>query len=480
MLRLTDLIPGERLAADPEITGLSADSRKIAPGMLFAALPGTKADGGAFIREAVARGAAAVLAPAAPGDIGVPVITDSNPRRRLALIAARYFGRQPETVVAVTGTNGKSSTVHFCRQLWTALGMKAASLGTLGLEGPGLPHLEALTTPDPVSLHQNLSLAAGAGVSCLAMEASSHGLAQFRLDGVKLAAAGFSNLSRDHLDYHAGMEEYFSAKARLFSELLQKDGAAVLNADVPEFEPLSQICASRGVRLFSYGRDGNALVIEKIEAEPTGLSLRLDAMAHRARLHLNLVGGFQAWNALCALGLVMAGLPPSRYAEAIDALETLTPVRGRLQLAATAANGAAAYVDYAHSPDALETVLTALRPHCREKLIVVFGCGGDRDTGKRPVMGGIAARLANVAIVTDDNPRTEDPAAIRAAVLAGCPGGREIGDRAEAIRAAFAMAGPRDLILIAGKGHERGQIRGGETLPFDDTEEAAKAAREAA
>ncbi len=436
-----------------EITGLTADSRTARPGYLFAALPGTRADGRDFIQDALSRGVAAVLVPKRYRIEGaaarnVVFIADENPRRRFALMAAQFFGAQPGTIAAVTGTNGKTSVVAFTRQIWTHCGFSAASIGTLGLNAPGTIRPGALTTPDPVSLHQLLADLTGSGVDHLAMEASSHGLEQFRLDGVRVTAAAFTNLSRDHLDYHGSMEAYWRAKQRLFDTVMAPSGTAVLNADALEFDSLQSICRARGHPIVSvFG--------SPVETE------------------VPLAGAFQAANVLCALGLAVTGGAPQE--KALAALPLLEGAKGRMQRVAKV-NGAPVYVDYAHTPDALENALAALRPHAAGRLVVVFGCGGDRDPGKRPIMGGIAARLADRVIITDDNPRGEDPAVIRRAILDGCPAGaapvREIGDRAAAIAEAIRGLEPGDLLVIAGKGHEPGQIVGDSVLPFDDAEVA--------
>ena len=453
-----------------EIEGLSADSRQIAPGYLFAALPGSAADGRAFIDEAVAKGAVAVLGPAGTRlkNYGRPValLTDENPRRRLALMAAQFYGRQPRLIAAVTGTNGKTSVADFTRQIWQHVGCKAASLGTLGLvpAHPAAP--PALTTPDPVALQRCLAALAADGFDHLAMEASSHGLDQYRLDGVQVTAAAFTNLSRDHLDYHGSMDAYLGAKLRLFTDLLRDGGLAVINADVPEAEAIKTAVVQRDVTVLSYGQAGHALRLAERTARPDGQALVLDVLGARHDVRLPLAGTFQASNVLAALGLAIAtGSEPEA---ALAALPHLQGVRGRMELVARTPNGAAVYVDYAHTPDALETVLTALRPHTEGRLFVVFGCGGDRDPGKRPLMGDAAQRLADVAIVTDDNPRNEDPAAIRRQALAAAPDAREIGDREDAIAQAVEELGPGDILVVAGKGHETGQTVAGEVLPFDD------------
>ncbi|MEO5336956.1 MAG: UDP-N-acetylmuramoyl-L-alanyl-D-glutamate--2,6-diaminopimelate ligase [Magnetospirillum sp. WYHS-4] len=460
-----------------EITGLTCDSRKVAPGFLFAALPGAKADGRAFVADAVARGASAILA--LPGvEAAVPTLSDTNPRRAYARLAARFHGGQPEMVAAVTGTNGKTSTVTFLRQIWTHLGMPAASIGTLGIASPVFTVESGLTTPDAADLHRDLKRLKDGGVEHLAMEASSHGLDQFRLDGVRIAAAAFTNLTRDHLDYHPSMEAYLQAKLRLFREVVSPSGAAVVNADSPAAGAVVAACQARNLKVLTYGRAGADLRLKDIRALPEGQRLDLEVRGRAFAVTLPLLGRFQAENALCALGLALAlGEDP---AAAVGALAGLQGPPGRLEWTARHPNGAPVVVDYAHTPDALATVLAALRPHVNVngRLIVVFGCGGDRDPGKRPEMGRIAAEAADLAIVTDDNPRSEDPAAIRAAILAAAPGAREIADRMEAIRAAVREMKPGDLLLIAGKGHERGQIVGGQVFPFDDREAARHAVGE--
>lgn len=474
-MRLSELVPGYKGTPDPEITALAADSRQVKRGALFAAMPGNRADGRAFIDGAVHNGAAAVLA--APGTAvpdGVVLVADENPRRALAHIAARFYRRQPAQIVAVTGTNGKTSTVYFTQQLWEALGIKAASLGTLGVRGAGVTHGGAMTTPDPITLHGQLADLAASGFDHVAMEASSHGLAQHRLDALKLRAAGFTNLTRDHLDYHPTMEDYLAAKARLFTDVLAGDGVAVINADIPEFPHLRALCR---MRVLSYGRNGDIRLLAR-EPLPQGQALALRVNGTDYNFTLPLVGAFQAMNALCALGLVMAEAPDddARNARLVDALSRLQGAPGRLQLVPGHAGGGAVYVDYAHTPDALENVIAALRPHTAGRLYCLFGCGGDRDPGKRPIMGRIAAEQADVAIVTDDNPRTEDAAKIRAAVMAGTNGkAREIGDRRKAIHEVVSMLDEGDVLVIAGKGHEQGQIIGDRVEPFDDVAEAAHA-----
>jgi UDP-N-acetylmuramoyl-L-alanyl-D-glutamate--2,6-diaminopimelate ligase len=479
-MRLSELVVAgqegrnARMAGDVEIRGLSADSRRVEPGFLFAALPGAHTDGRHFIEAAIAKGAVAVLAPeGTPVPDSVAYLADRNPRRRLALLAARFYGRQPKTIAAVTGTSGKTSTAEFARQIWSLLGHKAASLGTLGLVAPERSEYLPLTTLDPVDLHRRLAALSAAGVEHLALEASSHGLDQYRLDGVTVSAAAFTNLSRDHLDYHADMAAYLAAKRRLFTELLMPNGTAVLNADAPEFELLAESMDARGHPVIAYGQAGKNLRLVGQRPEADGQRLTLEAFGRRQDLFFPVAGSFQAPNLLAALGLVIAcGEDPEA---ALGTVARLKGVHGRIERVARLPSGAAVYVDYAHKPGALEAVLRALRPHARGKLVVVFGCGGDRDRGKRPVMGAIATGLADRVIVTDDNPRSEDPAAIRREIMVAAEGATEIGDRRQAIREAVRALGPGDLLVIAGKGHETGQILGSRTLPFDDSEEARAA-----
>ena len=467
------------LADDPKITGVTADSRKVATGALFAALPGAKTDGAAFAAQAVEQGAAAVLAAAPIAGLSAPVIVAQDVRRAYALAARAFHGAQPQTCLAVTGTNGKTSVAVFCRQILRALGRTSASLGTLGLTvgdealtGPGL------TTPDAGELAAMLADLAQRGVSHLALEASSHGIDQRRLDGVTLKAAGFTNLTQDHLDYHGTMEAYGAAKLRLFTDLLPRGGVAVLNADSAAYPMFAAACADNGHTLFSVGQAGRDLRLARREPTSDGQQLELDMDGRRFQVRLPLAGAFQAENALVAAGLcIAAGEAPDAV---LAALEGLQGAPGRLQRVGAGLRGGDAYVDYAHTPDGLETVLKSLRPHARGRLIVVFGAGGDRDATKRPLMGKAAATLADVAIVTDDNPRSEDPAAIRAAILKGAPGAREIGDRRAAIAAGAEMLRSGDVLVVAGKGHERGQIVAGVVHPFDDVEETQKALRGAA
>ncbi len=456
------------------LKGLTQDSRAVKKGYLFAALPGNKYDGRAYIADAVRNGAVAVLAPeGTQWPAGIPeaaFITDKNPRRKLALMAAEFYGKQPDYIAAVTGTNGKTSTVHFTKQLWKLNGIKAASIGTLGVRGPGMVRSGSMTTPDPVSLHAELADLAAVGVTHLAMEASSHGLDQHRLDGVKMKAAAFTNLTRDHLDYHPDMDSYYVAKERLFADILQQGGTAVLNADIPEFENLKKIAESRKCKILSFGFKGKDLKVIDAKPTPQGQQLKLEVLGRKHELLLPIVGGFQVMNALCALGLVIAE-NPADVVKYMYFLPQLQGPPGRLQLVPGHAS-AAIYVDYAHTPDALETVLKALRPHTEGKLVCLFGCGGDRDRGKRPIMGKIASEFADEMIVTDDNPRSEDASSIRRAILEKAPKAKEIGDRREAIQTAVKNLSKGDVLVIAGKGHEQGQIFANSTEPFDDYTEA--------
>lgn len=471
-------VPG---AGDVRVTGLAVDSRDVRDGFLFAALPGSRWHGGEFIQYAIRQRAGAILtdkqgAAIAADEIDasdVPVVIAEDPRQALAYAAALWFGRQPEVVAAVTGTNGKTSVASFTRQLWCAIGLPAVNLGTTGVEGDWSRPL-AHTTPEPITLHRVLSEIAEEGIDHCAMEASSHGLDQRRLDGVRIMAAGFTNLSQDHLDYHGTMDAYRDAKAQLFDRVLGEDGTAVINIDDPSGAYMLQIAEARGHDILTVGRHSDAaLKVTAQRFDATGQELRFDwnGKAHQRRL--GLIGGFQAENALVAAGLCIAcGSHPN---DVFDALPHLQTVRGRMQLAATRENGATVFVDYAHTPDALATALRALRPHVLGRLVVVFGAGGDRDPTKRPLMGQAAAAHADVQIVTDDNPRSEDPDLIRAMVREGCPEASDVGDRAEAILRGVDALQPGDALLIAGKGHETGQVIGDDVLPFDDAEQASVA-----
>lgn len=478
-LRLSEILRRD-LPADPVITGVTADSRKVGRGTLFAALPGARADGRAFIPQALSQGAAAILAPEDTPEGAAPLLVRSGDVRRAYALAARaFYGQQPHTCVAVTGTNGKTSVAAFCRQIWSALGRKGASMGTLGvmageeaLTGPGL------TSPDAADAARLLADLAGRGVTHLALEASSHGLDQRRLDGVALKAAAFTNLSQDHLDYHGDMEAYRAAKLRLFDTLLPRGRTAVLNADSDAYNAFAAAGIMSGLSIFGVGERGRDLTLLGRRATPEGQRLSIDAGGQVHDILLPLAGAFQASNALVAAGLCVAA--GDRPEAVIGALESLKGAPGRLQRVGASAGGGEVYVDYAHTPDGLETVLQALRPHTTGRLVVVFGAGGDRDRGKRRLMGEVAARLADEAVVTDDNPRSEDPAAIRAEVMKGCPEAREIGDRKEAIAWAVSRLTKGDVLVVAGKGHERGQIVGETVYPFDDAAVAAEALREVA
>ena len=458
-----------------EIVGLTADSRAVQPGYLFAALPGTKLDGTKFIGQALEKGAAALLVPQGSAvEADVPVIADRNPRRRLALMAARFFGAQPKTIAAVTGTNGKTSVATFTRQIWAALGEQAASLGTLGVTSPKGERPLGYTTPDPVALQAELAALAKEGVTHLAMEASSHGLAQYRLDGAKLAAAGFTNITRDHMDYHTSFDDYLYAKLRLFGEVMGPGGVAVINADSAQFAEFEAVSWARGHRLISVGRKGRDIFLASARPTLRGQTLGLVHDGANYEVNLPLVGDFQASNALVAAGLAIGCGAEAK--KVFAALEKITGARGRMEEVAHLPIGASVYVDYAHTPDALQNVLEAMRPHTRKRLSVVFGCGGDRDRGKRPIMGEIAARLADAVYVTDDNPRSESASAIRAEVMKGCPQATEIGDRAEAIETAMRSLEKGDVLVVAGKGHETGQIIGDRKIHFSDHEAIEAAA----
>jgi UDP-N-acetylmuramoyl-L-alanyl-D-glutamate--2,6-diaminopimelate ligase len=477
VMTLGDLFPEAQGStfAGREIASLASDSRKVLPGSCFVAVPGSKLDGAAFIPQAVAAGAVAVVGEGdRPADLDDPVayVRVSDVRRTLALAAARLYSNQPETIIAVTGTSGKSSVADFARQLFAALGRRSASLGTLGVITSQGAAYGALTTPDPIRLHQTLDRLAKEGVTHLAMEASSHGIDQRRLDGVRLAAAGFTNLGHDHLDYHDTMDAYRAAKLRLFETLLGPGSAAVVNADGAYATLFLEAAAARGLKVMSTGRAGDTIKLLDLQRE--GFSQRFSIALHQPgaafrtfNVALPLVGAFQAENALLAAGLVLASDQAARPEDVFAALGSLQGVPGRLERVGEV-NGALCIVDYAHKPDALEHVLDALRPFTPGRLVCVFGCGGDRDRAKRPIMGGIAVEKADVVIVTDDNPRSEAPAAIRAEILAAAPGAREIGDRAEAIRTAVGELRPGDVLVVAGKGHETGQIIGDRTLPFSD------------
>ncbi len=472
--RLSDLV-ARALDLDPLITGVTADSRKVEPGFLFAALPGALQDGRTFMSQAIAQGAAAILAPEDTEDQAVPLIKSGDVRRLYALAAARFFGARPPVIVAVTGTNGKTSVATFCRQIFARLGHSAASLGTLGLEAQG-PDMQVealtgpgLTTPDAAQIAAYAADLAKRGVTHLALEASSHGLDQRRLDGLTLAAAGFTNLTQDHLDYHGSMAGYRAAKLRLFEQILPRGAPAVLNADSPAFSAFAAAAVTYGHTVISVGETGVGLRLLSREPEPYGQRLSLTYRGKIYDVRLPLAGAFQAANVLMAAGLCLAvGADPDAV---MAALGELKGAPGRLQRVGDGARGGEAYVDYAHTPDGLFTVLEALRPHARGRLIVVFGAGGDRDKTKRPLMGRAAAGLADLVIVTDDNPRGEVPADIRREVMVGCPEALEVGDRRAAIRAGVDQLRDGDVLVVAGKGHEQGQTIAGVVHPFDDVDQ---------
>jgi UDP-N-acetylmuramoyl-L-alanyl-D-glutamate--2,6-diaminopimelate ligase len=472
---LADLLAGP--AGDLEVTGLSSDSRKVTPGTLFAALAGTKADGSAFIGDAAARGAVAAIA-SHPADAGIPVLAVSNPRRLLALAAARFYGAQPETMVAVTGTAGKTSVASFTRQIWAFAGHAAAQIGTTGVVSPTRNDYGSLTTPDPVELQKLLAELAAEGVTHAAMEASSHGLDQSRLDGVRLAAAGFTNLGRDHMDYHPTVESYMAAKMRLFDTLMPKGSPAVIFADDPWSQEAVRVAKASGLEVRTVGRAGGYLCLKRVEHFRHKQTAEIHVGAQIFEVDIPLAGDFQVANALVSAGLAMSTGVPAETAMA--ALEKLVGASGRLELVGQTKDGALAYVDYAHKPDALENVLASVRPFTTGRVVVVFGCGGDRDKGKRPIMGEVATRLADVVIVTDDNPRSEVPEVIRSEIMAAAPGAMEIGDRAKAIREAVGMLRSGDTLIVAGKGHEEGQTIGATVLPFSDHVEVRKALEEVA
>ncbi|EKF43399.1 UDP-N-acetylmuramoylalanyl-D-glutamate--2,6-diaminopimelate ligase [Nitratireductor indicus C115] len=472
------LPPNGALPANAQITGISSDSRRVEAGNLFFALAGSKADGSTFAADAAGRGAIAVVAPAGhiKDNPGAPVIEVDDARKALAFCAARFYPRQPATMVAVTGTSGKTSVASFTRQIWEHAGLAAASIGTTGVVAPGRDDYGELTTPDPISLHRLLDELAGEGVTHASMEASSHGLDQRRLDGVRLAAGGFTNLGRDHMDYHPTVEEYHRAKLRLFDTLLPKGAPAVIFADDPWSEPTIRAATAAGLKVLTVGRHGDFLKLKRVEHERHRQRAEVEHEGTIHEIDLPLAGDFQVANALVAAGLSMA--TGTLAGVAFAALEKLKGASGRLELVGSAENGAQVYVDYAHKPDGLENVLQSVRPFTTGRVIVVFGCGGDRDRGKRPIMGEIATRLADVAIVTDDNPRSEDAATIRAAIMEAAPGAREIGDRHEAIRTAVSMLQEGDTLIVAGKGHETGQEIAGVKHHFSDHEEVRAALAE--
>jgi UDP-N-acetylmuramoyl-L-alanyl-D-glutamate--2,6-diaminopimelate ligase len=474
---ILELEGADRELASRPVAGLAFDSRKTGPGDIFFALAGAKDDGLAHVTEALERGAAAVVAERRTETRGAAFVRVADARAALAHAAARFYPRQPGTIVAVTGTSGKTSVAAFVRQIWQALGLESASIGTLGVVSRPLSRYGSLTTPDPIALHELLDRLAASGVTHLAIEASSHGLDQKRLDGVRLAAGAFTNLTRDHMDYHATAEDYLNAKLRLFRDLLPGGAPAVIDADSAVAKRVVAAVETRGLQALTVGKNGGTIRLLSAGRDRFESILELEFGGRRRRLEFPLPGDFQVSNALVAAGLSIA---TGGDADAVfHALQRLNGAPGRLERVGDA-GGAAVFVDYAHKPDALEKALQALRPFVRGRLVLVFGCGGDRDPGKRPIMGEIAARLADVAIVTDDNPRSENPAAIRAEILAAAPSALEIGDRGKAIRAGIAMLADGDALMIAGKGHETGQIVGAKTLPFSDADEVRAALKEAA
>ncbi len=475
-MKLSVLLGKDIKGKDPDITGITSDSRQVKPGFVFAALQGSLDDGSKFIPQAEEAGAVAVVAKPGTSTEAMLVAAD-EPRQKLAQLAARFHPGQPQMIAGITGTNGKTSIARFCQQLWTMLELPAGSLGTLGAFSAGYEYTLRHTTPDPVEIHQVLSTMAKLGTTHLAMEVSSHGLKQYRADGVRFALAAFTNITRDHLDYHPTFDDYFSAKMRLFTDLLPSEGVVVVNVDGAESDKVVETIKKTSRRLITVGRAGNDLRLIETRSLPDGQKLIVHCGHETYDLHLPLVGYFQAENALVAAGLVMAsGYEPGQV---IPLLENLKGAPGRLEHVTDRVlpgGLAGIYVDYAHTPDAIETALKAIRPHARGFVIIILGAGGDRDKVKRPQMGRAASKLADQVIVTDDNPRSEDPAQIRQEVLRGCKGAIEIGDRKEAIKAGFDMLAPGDVLLIAGKGHETGQTIGTMTIPFND----AKIAREIA
>lgn len=478
MLSTLGLVANSGSVGDVEITGLCVDSRVTQKGSLFAALPGSLQHGGEFIRFALRMDAGAVLtdqtgfeiAKREVSDLNIPFIVVDDPRMALAKAAARFYGTQPATITAVTGTNGKTSVAHFTRQIWELLGKRAVNFGTAGIEG-AISAAMSHTTPEPITLHKLLHSLEAQNITHAAMEASSHGLEQRRLDGVYLTAAAFTNFTQDHLDYHSTFEEYFAAKSGLFSRVLPPEGSAVINMDDPKGTDILNIAQSRGQDIITVGSADCDLTLLNARFDNTGQDVRFSWQGDVNSVRLDLIGGFQAMNVLQAAALVIACGEPVK--NVIDCLPELQTVGGRMQLAATRKNGAAVFVDYAHTPDAVSTALSAMRPHVMGRLLVVLGAGGDRDTDKRPKMGLAAKENADLVFVTDDNPRTEDPESIRWAVLQGCPDATEIGDRAQAILTAVDALQPGDALLIAGKGHETGQVIGNDVLPFNDVEQAS-------
>jgi UDP-N-acetylmuramoyl-L-alanyl-D-glutamate--2,6-diaminopimelate ligase len=460
---------------DSRVTGFAIDHRKVAPGTVFGAFRGSRFNGEDFIPAAVSAGAVAVVTRPDVEVEGAVRIAAPEPRREFARLAANFFKPFPKCIVAVTGTNGKTSSVELCRQLWRMAGHPSASIGTLGVTTADEQVTTGLTTPDIVTFLSNMAGLARMGITHAAFEASSHGLAQYRTEGLPVDAAAFTNFSRDHLDYHETMEAYFEAKMRLFSEVIERDGNAIIWMDDPRSEEVLRRCRQRGLKIVTVGRHGKTLKLLSRETSPLGQKLVVEADSRTHQVGLALIGAYQAANALTAAGLIIA--TGGDLGQTLGNLARVHPVRGRLERAVITRSGAPIYVDYAHTPDAIESAIEALRPHARDRLIIVFGAGGDRDVGKRVEMGQVAARLSDLVIVTDDNPRSEDPAAIRRDILVGAPAAREVPGRREAIHAAVADAGPGDIILLAGKGHEQGQIVGERVLPFDDVGVARECAQ---
>ncbi len=460
---------------DAEVTGLTCDSREVKPGYVFAALPGTVTDGRKFIEGALEKGASAVLS-TGELDLPVPYLASDEPRLNYAIMAAKLYAGQPKTLVAMTGTNGKSSTVEFLRQIWAYAGHQAACFGTLGVQAPNGYRPLTHTTPDAVALHKTLSELTHEGVTHAAMEASSHGLDQYRLDAVKVTASGFTNLTQDHFDYHTDAEDYFMAKARLFTELTPVGAPVVINTNDEYGQRLVKMCEERGQKVMQVGWSGQDIRIDEVMPRAASQMVTLVANGQRHKIELPLAGEFQVLNAISALGLAL--VTGVEMEPALKALENLHGVAGRMERAGQTKEGAPIFVDFAHTEDGLDKLLRSVRPHTMGKIIVAFGCGGDRDPDKRPKMGKVAAKLADEVIVTDDNPRTEEAGSIRKAVLAGCPEATEIGDRAAAIREGINRLGPQDCLVIAGKGHEQGQIIGTEVIPFSDVEQVKLALKE--
>jgi UDP-N-acetylmuramoyl-L-alanyl-D-glutamate--2,6-diaminopimelate ligase len=473
-MKLSDIISS---AGSEAVTGLTSDSRNVTPGMIFAAIPGTQFDGRDYIPQALANGASAVLSQPGLPALSVPVIAHDNVRLAYSQLAKKLYPQQPACLAAVTGTNGKSSTVEFLRQIWASAGEAGASLGTLGVTSPRGYSPLSHTTPDAAALHQNLAALAAEGVTHLGMEASSHGLKQHRLDSVDITAVGFTNLTQDHFDYHPDMDDYFTAKARLFTELAGPETPAVINVNDIYGQRILALCKERGQPVLSVGWTGADIHINEIMPKASGQKIELNLLGERVSLTVPLAGEFQVLNVVQALGLaIVTGVDPKT---AIAALPSLSGVAGRMERVGMTPQGAPVFVDFAHTEDGLEKLLRGIRPHISGRIIIVFGCGGDRDPDKRPKMGAVAAKLADEVIVTDDNPRSEDAGSIRASVMTGCPSADEIGDRAAAIAQGIARLKAKDCLVIAGKGHENGQIIKGEVLPFNDADVARRVLKEA-